>query len=168
MLASKSIFLTTTYMTHSRLPQSRLALAYEHDNIIPRWAQLVSDGTAYTIAALYTLAGQAHFTDRFTPGLAEDIEIMTRHSHAAFWFLHLEYATVSRPSAYRGQRAVSADAAVVRSFRPRRGGFVVTAAYEESRIRHCYSIVGFSGRLYGQLYDGQDVTQVSVELLVVG
>jgi len=46
------------------------------------------------IAVLYTLAGQAHFTDRFTPGLAAQIDEMTPRSHRAFSFLKLSYSQV--------------------------------------------------------------------------
>lgn len=57
-------------------------------------AETLSDVVGIFIAALYTLAGQAHFTNRITPGLAANIETMTPNSHRAFWFLGLEYLTV--------------------------------------------------------------------------
>ena len=47
------------------------------------------------IAIFYALAGQAHFTNRFTPGLAANIEEMTPRSHRAFWFLNLTYPQVN-------------------------------------------------------------------------
>lgn len=57
-------------------------------------AEALSDVVGIFIAGLYTLADQAHFTSRLTPGLAANIEIMTPNSHRAFWFLGLEYLTV--------------------------------------------------------------------------
>lgn len=48
-----------------------------------------------TLAVLLTLASQAHFTDRLTPGLAAQVEEMTPRSHRAFWFLNLSYPNVS-------------------------------------------------------------------------
>jgi hypothetical protein len=55
----------------------------------------ISTALALTIATLYTLAGQAHFTSSLTPSLAANIEEMTRNSFAAFSFLGLDYPTVS-------------------------------------------------------------------------
>lgn len=55
----------------------------------------VGHAIGLSIAVLYTLAGQAHFTDRFTPGLAANVEKMTPRSHQAFWFLNLSYDHVS-------------------------------------------------------------------------
>lgn len=49
----------------------------------------------FGIAVLYTIAGQAHFTSRFTPGMAATVEEMTPRSHEAFWFLRLSYEHVS-------------------------------------------------------------------------
>lgn len=57
----------------------------------------ISDAIGLAIAGLYSLAGQAHFTARITPGLAESIEKMTPNSHRAFWFLGIEYLTVRFP-----------------------------------------------------------------------
>jgi hypothetical protein len=57
----------------------------------------VGNALGFGIAILYTLAGQAHFTDRLTPGLAANIEEMTPRSHRAFWFLNLSYLQVRFP-----------------------------------------------------------------------
>jgi hypothetical protein len=62
---------------------------------------LISDAAGMLIAVLYTLAGQAHFTDRLTPGLAANVEHMTRNSYAAFRFLGMSYPTVSNPRTAR-------------------------------------------------------------------
>lgn len=60
----------------------------------------ISDGIGLVIAVLYTVAGTAHFTDRFTPELAANVETMTQNSSQAFGFLGLSYiqvgATISR------------------------------------------------------------------------
>ena len=61
---------------------------------MPGSTSLISDAAGVLIAMLYTLAGQAHFTDRITPDLASKIEAMTRNSYAAFWFLNLDYLSV--------------------------------------------------------------------------
>ena len=57
--------------------------------------EYLSDGIGLLIATLYTLAGQAHFTDRLTPGLAANVEKMTPNSYVAFSGLGMEYAPVS-------------------------------------------------------------------------
>jgi hypothetical protein len=54
----------------------------------------ISDAIGLGIAGLYTLAGQAHFTARITPGLAANIEQMTPNTHRAFSFLGIDYITV--------------------------------------------------------------------------
>lgn len=63
------------------------------------YTEYISDAAGLLVASLYTLAGQAHFTNRLTPGLAANIEAMTPNSHAAFWFLGLSYTNVRTPSA---------------------------------------------------------------------
>jgi hypothetical protein len=50
-----------------------------------------------SIACLYLYAGQAHFTSRFTPEFAGNIDAMTANSHRAFWFLNMDFGTVSCP-----------------------------------------------------------------------
>lgn len=55
---------------------------------------IISDAAGLLIAVLYTLAGQAHFTDRFTPGLAQYVEATTRNSYPAFQILGLDYLSV--------------------------------------------------------------------------
>lgn len=55
---------------------------------------IISDVAGLLIAVLYTVAGQAHFTGRITPELAENVEIMTQNSYDAFWFLGLDYLSV--------------------------------------------------------------------------
>jgi hypothetical protein len=60
-----------------------------------KWSGFISDAIGLGIAALYTIAGTAHFTDRFTPNLAQQIEAMTQNSAEAFWFLGLSYIRVS-------------------------------------------------------------------------
>lgn len=62
--------------------------------VMPSVRGLVSNTAAILIAVLYSLAGQAHFTDRFTSDLAEQVDKMTPNAHAAFWFLGLEYTQV--------------------------------------------------------------------------
>jgi hypothetical protein len=55
----------------------------------------LSNIIALCIATLYIIAGQAHFTDRLTPGMAANINEMTPNSHRAFGFLGLDYEVVS-------------------------------------------------------------------------
>jgi hypothetical protein len=57
--------------------------------------RILGNAIGLGIAVLYTLAGQAHLTNKFTPGLAANIEEMTPRSHQAFWFLNLSYPHVS-------------------------------------------------------------------------
>lgn len=62
-------------------------------------ALLPSTLIAYTVATLYILAGQAHFTASITPSLAATVEQMTPNAHAVFGApLGLSYQTV-RPLA---------------------------------------------------------------------
>ena len=55
----------------------------------------ISDAASILIAALYTVAGQAHFTDQLTPGFAADLEVMTRNSYRALNVFDLQYEKVS-------------------------------------------------------------------------
>jgi hypothetical protein len=57
-------------------------------------AETISDVIGLLVAGLYTVAGQAHFTARITPGLAETVELMTPNTHRAIWFLGVDYLTV--------------------------------------------------------------------------
>lgn len=59
-----------------------------------KFSRVIGHAIGLLIAVLYTLAGQAHFTDRFTPTLAAQVEEMTPRSHRAFWFLNLSYQHV--------------------------------------------------------------------------
>ena len=58
----------------------------------------VGDAIGLLIAALYTASGQAHFTFRYTPGLAGEIEHMTRSCYEGGFNVGLEFATVSLPN----------------------------------------------------------------------
>lgn len=55
----------------------------------------ISDAIGLFIAVLYTIAGQAHYTSRFTPGMAATVDSMTPNTHRSLWFLGLDYETVS-------------------------------------------------------------------------
>jgi hypothetical protein len=56
--------------------------------------ETISDAIGLFFACLYTAFGQAHFTARITPGIAELVEQMTPNTHRAFSFLGLDYLTV--------------------------------------------------------------------------
>lgn len=107
----------------------------------------ISDAAGLVIAALYTFAGQAHFTSRLTPGLAAQVEQMTPNSHKAFWFLHLNYITLKRVF---GAFDLIAAALLWRKS-TRKAGLVM-------------AIVGFSGGAYGQWFSGGDLGQVAAFL----
>ncbi|KAK5165146.1 uncharacterized protein LTR77_009244 [Saxophila tyrrhenica] len=117
------------------------------------YTTLLSDGIGLTIATLYSLAGQAHFTPRLTPGLAQNIEIMTHNSHAAFWFLGLDYLALRR---IFGAFDLIGAACLWRK-KTRKVGLI-------------FAVFGFSGGFYGQLYTGGDVLQVGglLSMAVVG
>ena len=107
------------------------------------YQSLLSDGIGLLIAALYTLAGQAHFTSRFTPALAANIEEMTPNSYKAFGGLGLDYL----------------------SFKYALGAFDLLGAAllwrkKTRRIGYLVAIFGFSGGLYGQYYSRGDLVQV--------
>ena len=55
---------------------------------------LISDGASLVIATLYTIAGQAHFTDRITPSFAAHVEEMTQNSQSAINIFEMDYLTV--------------------------------------------------------------------------
>lgn len=58
------------------------------------YSHIAGNGIGLLLASLYTVAGQAHFTDRLTPGLAQNINEMTHNTHKAFWFLGLNFQNV--------------------------------------------------------------------------
>jgi hypothetical protein len=145
---------------------------------MPPSTTLLSDAAGLLIAALYTVAGQAHFTDRFTPGLASHIETMTRNSYAAFWFLSLDYLSVSHtlilyPCQVGSKAARSHNRKGVRltvsKLKRTFGAFDLIAAVllwrrQTRKFGLVAAIVGFSGGIYGQLYSGGDIGQVSAML----
>ncbi|WPH02730.1 Hypothetical protein R9X50_00559800 [Acrodontium crateriforme] len=100
-------------------------------------------------AALYTVAGQAHFTDRFTPELASNVELMTQNSHSAFWILGLEYRSLIHLFG-----VVDIITAVLLWRSSTRSMGLVLAVFA--------CAIG----LYGQLYTGNDASQVLVLLAV--
>ncbi|KAH8651417.1 hypothetical protein BX600DRAFT_473528 [Xylariales sp. PMI_506] len=107
----------------------------------------IGDAIAVGIAVLYTLAGQAHFTARFTPDLARNIEQMTPNSHRAFWFIG------------------ASDPAIKCAF----GAFDLIAAAllwrkKTRKTGLAMAVIGFSGGLYGQLFNDDDITQVATFL----
>ena len=59
-----------------------------------RKSKRVANFVAVSIGLLYIIAGQAHFTDKFTPDLARNSEIMTRNSAAAMNVFDWPYPTV--------------------------------------------------------------------------
>ena len=127
---------------------------------------LMSDGIGLLIAALYTLAGQAHFTTYLTPGLAEHVDEMTHNCHAAFWFLGIDYVSVCLLTSHSlplGQRPLIMWTMQLKQLF---GAFdlIAAALLSQQKTRRAgllMSVVGFSGGLYGQLYSGEDVSQVA-------
>ena len=113
----------------------------------------ISNVIGLSIAVLYTLAGQAHYTDRFTPGLAHNVEQMTPNSHRAFWFFHLSYPQCK---ALFGAFDLIAAALLARRS-TRRTGLLL-------------AVIGFSGGFYGQWCCDEDTSQVAglLALAVVG
>lgn len=109
---------------------------------MPSYQTLLSDGIGFLIAALYTLAGQAHFTSQFTPDLAASIEEMTPNSLRGFG-LGLEYL----PFKYTLGAFDLLGALLLWRKRTRRAGFIT-------------AIFGFAGGLYGQYYSCGDLSQV--------
>ena len=66
---------------------------------MPSLPILPSTLIALALALLYTSASQAHFTARFAPDLAGDIDIMTANSHQALEkVIGLDYLTVGVPT----------------------------------------------------------------------
>ncbi|KPI42504.1 uncharacterized protein AB675_9593 [Cyphellophora attinorum] len=104
---------------------------------------LLSNAIALSIAILYTLAGQAHYTDRFTPDLAANVDTMTPNSHRAFWFLHLTYPQIQ---ALFGAFDLIAAACL---YRP-----------STRNIGLALAIFGFGGGLYGQWYNDAEMGMV--------
>ncbi|KAF2172246.1 hypothetical protein M409DRAFT_17483 [Zasmidium cellare ATCC 36951] len=110
-------------------------------------AYIAGNGIGLVLAGLYTVAGQAHFTNRLTPGLAANINEMTHNTHKAFWFLGLGFENLKMVL----------------------GGFdLLGAAYlwraETRRTGLLIAVVGFSGGLYGQIYNQDDLSQVGLFL----
>jgi hypothetical protein len=127
----------------------------------------ISDAISLLVAALYTVAGQAHFTARITPQVAETIEQMTPNSHRAFWFLGFDYVTVRTQKEFNQKLKLSANMStqLKRGF----GAFDLIAAAllwrrQTRKAGLALAIVGFSGDLYGQLFNGDDITQVATLL----
>lgn len=107
----------------------------------------ISDVVGITIAILYTIAGQAHFTDRITSGMAAQIEAMTPNSHKALWFFHLSYTQIKT---LFGAFDLIAAAMLWRKT-PRKTGLAM-------------AVVGFTGGLYVQWYSEEDLGQVGAFL----
>lgn len=104
----------------------------------------LSDAIGLSIALLYTLAGQAHFTSRFTPGLAAQVDEMTPNSHQAFWFLHLTYEQCK--AAFGAFDLIAAVLLWRRSTRT---------------TGLAFAVIGFAGGMYGQIYSNAEVGQVA-------
>ncbi|KAK4555132.1 hypothetical protein LTR86_007898 [Recurvomyces mirabilis] len=113
----------------------------------------LGDAIGLLIAGLYTVAGQAHFTDRLTPDLASNIETMTQNTYVAFGGLGMNYAPFKQ---FLGAFDLAAAMLLLRKSTRRTG--LLTA------------VVGFGGGLYGQISTGKDITQVAafLGLAVVG
>jgi hypothetical protein len=83
-----------------------LLLTPEQQNIMSDYLSLAGNVVGVILAALYTYAGQAHMTNRLTPEFAKQVDVMTHNSYRAFWFLGLDYHTVSTKCA-QGTRTLS-------------------------------------------------------------
>lgn len=60
-----------------------------------RLARRIGSVIALMLACLWTVASQAHFTDRLTPDIAAGVHRSTTTLHEAFWFLSLSVNQVS-------------------------------------------------------------------------
>lgn len=123
----------------------KLALTYItilETRTMSSYTSTLSDIAGLTIATLYTLAGQAHFTSKLTPGLAANIDVMTPNSYNAFGF-GTDYHTFKQ---VLGACDLLAAVLLWRK-KTRKAGLVA-------------AVVGFSGGLYGQWYSGGDLGQV--------
>lgn len=116
------------------------------------YTSTLSDAAGLLIATLYTIAGQAHFTSKLTPGMAAQIDTMTPNCHEAFGF-GTDYQTFK----YVLGACDLLGAALLLRKKTRQAGFVA-------------AVIGFSGGLYGQIHAGGDIGQVSglLGLAVVG
>lgn len=104
---------------------------------------LFSNAIALSIAVLYTLAGQAHFTSRFTPGLAANVDKLTPNSHKALSFIPWTYPQCK---------------AILGAF-----DFVAAVCLVRRKTRNfglLLAVLGFGGGVYGQWYCGEDLGQV--------
>ncbi|KAK4508094.1 hypothetical protein PRZ48_001832 [Zasmidium cellare] len=117
---------------------------------MPSYSQLANiagNGIGILLAGLYTVAGQAHFTDRLTPGLHQNIDEMTHNSHRAFWFLGLGFENLKMVF---GAFDLLGAAYLWRA-KTRRTGLLI-------------AVIGFTGGLYGQIYNNDDLSQVGLFL----
>ena len=115
---------------------------------------IISQSISFTLAGLYTVAGQAHFTDKFTPEFYQKIEQMTRKSYVAFEVFGLPYNQTKMIL----------------------GGLDLLAAYylwqpKKRSIGLSLALIGFGGGLYSQwVVPNGEIGEVSImfSMAVVG